>query len=137
MKSRLLIMALLVLMSGPFDRSTLGAGDALRLFTTPSAIAALARRSDAPPGMPYIVVGMTAGEVAGLPAVALRRAAVHIFASGAGRPLAMPDADTGFAQLLQLVGSGEIAVDFERQPLANVDAAWSSAATGRRIVFVP
>lgn len=85
----------------------------------------------------YLLVGMTAGEVAALPAMTLRRAPVQLVGSGFGGPASLADAATAFAHMLGLVASGEIALDTEAVPLAEVTRAWEAPDHGRRIVLVP
>jgi len=109
-----------------------------------AAFAALARAgrgsrtgADAPQRTRYVVVGMAAGGEAALPAVALRLAPVMVFGSGIAGPAPICEAAAAYASLLALVAAGEIAVDIDAVPLAEVEKAWNRPAGGRRIVFVP
>jgi NADPH:quinone reductase-like Zn-dependent oxidoreductase len=85
----------------------------------------------------YILVGMTAGEVAALPALTLRAAPVQLTGSGTGGPAALADAAAAYDSLLQQVAAGEIILDVDPVPLADVEKTWPRAGSDRRIVFVP
>lgn len=82
----------------------------------------------------YILVGMSAGEVAGLPAMTLRGAPVQLVGSGIGGRAGLADA---YDSLLQRVAAGEVTLDIDPVPLAEVEHAWPQAGSDRRIVFVP
>jgi NADPH:quinone reductase-like Zn-dependent oxidoreductase len=84
----------------------------------------------------YIQVGITAGAVAGLPALALRGAGLRLMGSGTGRPLALADAASAYDDLLRQVAAGEIEVAVDPVPLADVERAWRQEGD-RRVVFVP
>lgn len=90
----------------------------------------------APQRTRYILVGMSAGEVAGLPAMTLRAAPVQLVGSGIGGPAALADAAAGYDSLLQQVAAGEIVLDVDPVPLADVEHAWPQAGSDRRTVFV-
>jgi NADPH:quinone reductase-like Zn-dependent oxidoreductase len=92
---------------------------------------------DAPQRTRYIQVGISAGEVAGLPAITLRAAPVQLIGSGHGGPAALADAAAAYHGLLQQVAAGEITLDIDRVPLADVEQTWPWAGSDRRIVFVP
>jgi NADPH:quinone reductase-like Zn-dependent oxidoreductase len=92
---------------------------------------------DAPRRTRYIQVGMTAGEVAGLPALTLRAAPVQLTGSGTGGPAALADAAAAYDSLLHDVAAGGITIDIEAVPLADVEKTWPQAGSDRRIVFVP
>ena len=49
----------------------------------------------------------------------------------------MLDGTVGHPAASELVASGEIALDTEAVPLAEVTRAWEAPDHGRRIVFVP
>jgi NADPH2:quinone reductase len=85
----------------------------------------------------YIQVGMTAGEVAGLPAVTLRAAPVQLTGSGIGGAAELGDAAAAYDSLLQRVAAGEIVVDVDPVPLADVERTWPRTGSDRRVVFVP
>lgn len=106
-----------------------------------AVFAALARpephAGDGPQRIRYIQVGITAGEVAALPAVTLRSAPVQLFGSGIGGAAALGDAAAAYDSLLQQVAAGDIGLDIDPVPLATVEQAWQRAGSDRRIVFVP
>jgi hypothetical protein len=80
---------------------------------------------------------MTAGAVAALPAMTLRAAPVQLIGSGIGGQAALADAAAAFADLLQQVVAGEVVLDVDPVPLAEVEHAWRQAGSDWRIVFVP
>ncbi|HEX3752011.1 MAG TPA: hypothetical protein VHW06_15700 [Streptosporangiaceae bacterium] len=110
------------------------------LWGAPAEAVFEALQRGARPGAPptrYLLVGMTAGDSARLPAMTLRRAPVQLIGSGFGGAASLADAATAFAHILGLVSSGEITLDTEAVPLAEVTKAWETPDHGRRIVFVP
>ncbi|MFD0689478.1 quinone oxidoreductase family protein [Actinomadura fibrosa] len=102
-----------------------------------AAFAALARTGEAARPVRYILVGMSAGDVAGLPAMTLRKAPVQMVGSGFGGRASLDDAAAAFAGLLRQVAAGDLVMDVETVPLADVEEAWTRKASGRRIVLVP
>jgi NADPH:quinone reductase-like Zn-dependent oxidoreductase len=127
-------LAAAIAASGPYDLIV----DYLWGAPAEAVFEALQRgaRPDAPPTR-YLLVGMTAGDSARLPALTLRRAPVQLIGSGFGGPASLADAATAFAHILGLVSSGEITLETEAVPLAEVTKAWDAPDHGRRIVFVP
>jgi NADPH:quinone reductase-like Zn-dependent oxidoreductase len=95
------------------------------------------RAEGAPQRTRYILVGMTAGEVAALPAMTLRAAPVQLTGSEIGGPAALEDSAAAYAGLLQQVAAGEIILDVHPVALADVEKAWQHACSDGRIVFVP
>lgn len=85
----------------------------------------------------YVLVGMTAGDVAALPAMTLRRASVQLMGSGAGEPLPVARAARGYAEVLALVESGTITVEASPVALSEVARVWAQPASDGRIVMVP
>jgi hypothetical protein len=85
----------------------------------------------------HILVGLSAGEVAGLPAITLRGAPVQLVGSGIGGQAGLADAAAAYDSLLQQVAAGEVTLDIDPVPLAEVEHAWPQAGSDRRIVFVP
>jgi NADPH:quinone reductase-like Zn-dependent oxidoreductase len=102
-----------------------------------AVFAALAGAGGAAERIRYVLVGMSAGEVAGLPAIALRKAPVQIFGSGIGGRAGLAESAAAYASLLELAGAGEIALDVDPVPLTCVEKAWAYPDSGRRVVFVP
>jgi hypothetical protein len=80
---------------------------------------------------------MVAGELATLPARALRVGPVQLTGSGTGGPAPLAESAAVCDRLLQHVAAGEISLDVEAVPLANVEETWQQAGSDRRIVFVP
>jgi hypothetical protein len=95
------------------------------------------RADSAPRRIRYILVGMSAGEVAGLPAMTLRAAPVQLVGSGIGGRAGLADAAAAYASLLEQVAAGEVTLDIDPVPLAEVEKAWPQAGSDRRVVFVP
>jgi NADPH:quinone reductase-like Zn-dependent oxidoreductase len=106
-----------------------------------AVFAALSRTDRHAAGTPqrtrYILVGMTAGEVATVPAMALRAAPIQLTGSGTGGPAALADSAAAYDGLLQQAAAGEIILDVDPVPLAHVEKTWQQAGSDRRIVFVP
>jgi NADPH2:quinone reductase len=84
-----------------------------------------------------IEIGEMAGPVISLPAAALRSSGIEIYGSGGGgiSPAAILDA---FPQLWALAASGELRIDTEPVPLAEIEDAWRRTDFhGRRLVVRP
>jgi NADPH:quinone reductase-like Zn-dependent oxidoreductase len=109
------------------------------LWGTPAeaVFAALAGSGGARERIRYVLVGMSAGEVAGIPAMALRKAPVQIFGSGAGGRAGLAESAAAYESLLELAAAGELVLDVDAVPLADVEKAWATPDSGRRVVFVP
>jgi NADPH:quinone reductase-like Zn-dependent oxidoreductase len=95
------------------------------------------RPGTAPVRTRYILVGMSAGETAALPAMALRRAPVEVVGSGVDGPVSPAEAAAAYGRLVEQVAAGEIVVDVQALPLAAVEKAWQRSGTDHRMVFVP
>jgi NADPH:quinone reductase-like Zn-dependent oxidoreductase len=102
-----------------------------------AVVAALADTGGTAERIRYVLVGMSAGEVAGLPAMTLRKAPVQLFGSGIGGRAGLAESAAAYDSLLELATAGEITLDVDRVPLADVERTWSQADSGRRVVFVP
>ena len=87
-------------------------------------------------GTRLVQIGESAGQVISLPAAALRSAAVTIVGSGT-----MPSLDVvseSYQQLMNLAARGQLQIDVEPVPLADIERAWTrSDLHGRRLVIVP
>lgn len=118
---------------GPYDL----VADFLWGAPAEAAIAAVARSSRSRERIRYICVGMAAGESAGIPAIVLRQAPIHLVGSGAGRPLPLDRAAEAFADLLDDARRSRVTLDLDLVPLAEVERVWNSAPDGRRVVLVP
>ncbi|HEU5418957.1 MAG TPA: zinc-binding alcohol dehydrogenase family protein [Streptosporangiaceae bacterium] len=82
-----------------------------------------------------------AGEMAGsqisLPASVLRSAGLEILGMGTGTMPPPEQITAMLSELLDGLGSGEITMDCERVPLADVADLWARDQQGRRPVFIP
>jgi NADPH:quinone reductase-like Zn-dependent oxidoreductase len=130
-------LAAAIAAAGPYDLVV----DYLWGAPAEAAFAALARPGagdgQAPDLTRYILVGMSAGEKACLPAIALRAAPVQLAGSGIGGPASLAQTAAAYAGLLRQVAAGEIVMDVDAVPLAEVEKTWDRADGGRRVVFVP
>jgi NADPH:quinone reductase-like Zn-dependent oxidoreductase len=126
-------LAAAIAAEGPYDLIV----DYLWGAPAEAVFAALADAGGAPERIRYVLVGMSAGEVAGLPAMTLRKAPVQIFGSGIGGRAGLAESAAAYGNLLKLAAAGEITVDVDRVPLADVEKASAQAGSGRRVVFVP
>ena len=87
----------------------------------------------------HVQIGQLAGLEIALPAPALRSVSLDLL----GYSIAHPPADVkreGFLELTGRVARGEIAVDLETFPLADVATAWDRqrhAAGGPKLVLLP
>jgi NADPH:quinone reductase-like Zn-dependent oxidoreductase len=102
-----------------------------------AVFAALADGAGATERIRYVLVGMSAGEAASLPAMALRKAPVQIYGSGTGGQAGLAESAAAYQRLLRMAAAGEIALDVDPVPLADVEKAWVNPDNGRRVVFVP
>jgi len=83
----------------------------------------------------FVQVGDGAGPTISLPAAALRSSALTIMGTGG-----IPPRDllvTALQDVMTHAASGELQVDTERVPLAEIETAWQGAQQGRRFVIVP
>lgn len=118
---------------GPYDL----VADYLWGAPAEAVFAALPRTGPPAERTRYILVGMSAGETASLPAIALRRAPVQLAGSGIGGAASLADAAAGYAEVLRRVRAGEITLDVAPVPLADVESVWPKAGSDRRTVFIP
>jgi len=85
-------------------------------------------------GPRLIPIGESAGPAISLPAAALRSAGLAILGGGFPPMNILMDA---FNQAMARAASGELRIDTERVPLADVEQAWRRTAPGRRLVLIP
>jgi len=126
-------LAAAIAAQGPYDLVV----DYLWGSPAEAVFAALPQAGAAPERIRYVLVGMSAGEVASIPAMALRKAPVQIFGSGIGGGAGLAASAAAYGNLLKLATSGEIALDVNPVPLADVEKAWAQPDSGRRVVLVP
>jgi NADPH2:quinone reductase len=83
----------------------------------------------------YVQVGESAGATISLPAAVLRSAPLTIMGT-AGMPPREVLADA-LQQVIAHAASGDLQVETERIPLADIEAAWQRDQHGRRFVVIP
>ena len=137
-----------VTLGGPDDRAALAEAaspDGIHVIIdylwgqpTEAAIAAITRRgmAHAAPRVRLVEVGQMAGPTISLPADVLRSSGLEILGSGPGTiPLAeITGAIPGF---MALAATGDLPVEIDEVPLADVEQAWRRSDSGRRIVLRP
>ncbi|MDH6523455.1 NADPH:quinone reductase-like Zn-dependent oxidoreductase [Streptomyces sp. SAI-135] len=110
------------------------------VWGTPTAAimaAIAAHRRDPGHQLTWVEIGSAAGPGALLPSAALRSCRIDILGSGRGA-LNADAIVAGLADLAGPVAAGELAVEAEPRPLADVAQSWQDAARlMSRIVFVP
>jgi NADPH:quinone reductase-like Zn-dependent oxidoreductase len=85
-----------------------------------------------------VQVGESAGSTISLPAAVLRSSRLEIIGAGTGSAPTTPNVWLdAVKQLLQRVAAGQLRIETERVPLANVESAWARESQGRRIVVIP
>jgi NADPH:quinone reductase-like Zn-dependent oxidoreductase len=126
-------LAAAIAAAGPYDLIV----DYLWGAPAEAVFAALPDAGARPERIRYVLVGISAGEVASLPAIALRRAPVQIFGSGIGGRAGLAESAAAYDRLLTMAAAGEIALDVGPMPLSGVEKAWERPDGGRRVVFVP
>ena len=137
-----------VTLGGPDDRAALAeaAGpDGIHVIIdylwgqpTEAAIAAITRRGLAhtAPQVRLVEVGQMAGPTISLPADVLRSSGLEILGSGPGTiPLA--EITGAIPEFMVLAAAGDLPIDIDEVPLAEVEPAWHRRSGGRRIVFRP
>lgn len=83
----------------------------------------------------YVQVGEGAGSAISLPAAVLRSTPLTIMGT-AGMPPGHVLADA-LQKVMSYAARGELRIEIETVPLAEVDAAWNREQSGRRIVLIP
>lgn len=83
----------------------------------------------------FVQAGESAGATISLPAAVLRSAAVTILGT-AGIPPRNILADT-FEKVMAHGANGDLHVDIERVPLAEIESAWKRETRGSRLVVIP
>jgi NADPH:quinone reductase-like Zn-dependent oxidoreductase len=84
-----------------------------------------------------VQVGDMAGSHASVPAAVLRSGGVEILGAGTGSMPSLEVIVRTLGEVLALLASGELRVDFDRVPLSSVGEVWGRDQRGRRPVFVP
>ncbi|HEY2094441.1 MAG TPA: zinc-binding alcohol dehydrogenase family protein [Thermoanaerobaculia bacterium] len=83
-----------------------------------------------------IEIGEMAGPTISLPAAALRSSGLEIYGSGRGGSIPRIAIFDTFPQLWTLAARGELRIDTEPVPLAEVDGAWRRTDLGGRRILV-
>ncbi|MGO9778665.1 MAG: hypothetical protein ACLPQY_02695 [Streptosporangiaceae bacterium] len=136
-----------VVLGGPDDAAALAdaAGqdgihviiDYLWGHPTEASIAAITRRgmAHAAPRVRLVEVGQMAGPAICLPADVLRSSGLEILGSGPGTiPLA--EITRAIPEFMSLAAAGDLPIDIDEMPLAEVEPAWHRRSGDRRIVFL-
>ncbi len=100
-------------------------------------LSALARAKFAStePGIRLLQIGDSAGPEISLKAGTLRSAGVTIMGSGGIPPLDL--IKDSYQQVMRRAAAGELRIDVETVPLAEVERAWQRPSHGRRLVIIP
>jgi len=85
-------------------------------------------------GPRLIPIGESAGPAISLPAAALRSAGLAILGGGFPPMDILMDA---YSQAMARAASGELRIDTEHVPLADVEQAWQRPPHGPRLVVIP
>lgn len=105
---------------------------------TESFLRAIARKGFPSPrsGTRLVQIGNSAGPVISLSAEIMRSAAVTITGSGVMPPLDV--LSHAYQQLMNLAALGQLQIDVEPVPLADIERAWTrEGLPGRRLVMIP
>ena len=85
----------------------------------------------------YISIGSMAGPTAAVPSAALRSSGLELYGSGGGSVSYSAIFET-FPKLWALAAEGNLTIETQAIPLADVEQAWGQQDTaGRRMVFIP
>jgi NADPH2:quinone reductase len=88
--------------------------------------------------MRLVEVGESAGPAISLPAAVLRSTKLEILGSGSGAVPPLNVIVDSYHQLMARAASGELRIDTERVPLADIEDAWQRQnLQGRRLVVIP
>lgn len=105
---------------------------------TEALLAAITRREFAAVGaeMRLVQVGESAGPAISLPAAVLRSAALTILGTAGIPPREV--LESAFQNVMALAARGELHMDTEQVPLADIEDAWNrEVGGGRRLVVIP
>jgi len=104
--------------------------------TAAAMVAIVTNRTDAGKPLSWIEIGSVGGPTADIPSAALRAARLSIVGSGQG---SVPTRDfvAELPALAAEISSGALTTNARAVPLADVEAAWLSPATGERVVITP
>jgi NADPH:quinone reductase-like Zn-dependent oxidoreductase len=104
---------------------------------TEAAIAAITRRglAHAAPRVRLVEVGQMAGPTIAWPAEVLRSSGLEVLGSGPGT-VPLTEIIAAIPQVMAIAAGGDLPIDIDEVPLAEVEAAWRRD-DGRRIVLRP
>jgi NADPH:quinone reductase-like Zn-dependent oxidoreductase len=89
----------------------------------------------------YVQIGAMAGDPISLPSAVLRSAGVTLTGVGFGSVPAAAQARASselLPELFAMAAAGDIDIDVERRPLADVETVWTTPApSGARVVLIP
>lgn len=137
-----------VTLGGPDDRGALAetAGpdgihaiiDYLWGPPTEAAIAAITRRglTHTAPRVRLVEVGMMPGPAISLPADVLRSSGLEILGNGPGT-IPLTEIIGATPQFMAIAATGDLPIDIDELPLAEVEPTWHRSGGGRRIVLQP
>jgi NADPH2:quinone reductase len=105
---------------------------------TEAAIAAITRRglAHAAPRVRLVEVGRIAGPTISLPADVLRSSGLEILGSGPGT-IPLTEIVGAIPEFMAIAATGDLPIDVDEVPLAEVEPAWQRGGGGRRIVLRP
>jgi NADPH:quinone reductase-like Zn-dependent oxidoreductase len=105
---------------------------------TEAAIAAITRRglAHAAPRVRLVEVGRMAGPTISLPADVLRSSGLEILGSGPGT-IPLTEIVGAIPEFMAIAATGDLPIDIDEVPLAEVEPAWQRGGGGRRIVLRP
>ena len=104
--------------------------------TAEAMVAVVTGRADRGKPLSWVEIGSVGGPVAEIPSAALRAARLQLVGSGQGS-VAPEEILAELPALADAVDRGELSVDAEPVPLAEVERAWDAPSTRRRLVLTP
>jgi NADPH2:quinone reductase len=106
---------------------------------TEALLAALTRADLMPASgrVRLLQVGESAGPAISLPAATLRSSRLEILGAGSGSAPPASMWGPAYHQLMTQVAAGQLRIDVEPIPLADIQAAWRRDQGGRRLVMIP
>jgi NADPH:quinone reductase-like Zn-dependent oxidoreductase len=137
-----------VVLGGPDDRAALAqaAGpDGINLIIdylwgppTEATIAAITRRGmmHTAPRVRLVEVGQIAGPTISLPANVLLNSGLQVLGSGPGT-IPASEMIGAIPEFMAIAATGDLPIDIDEVPLAEVEPAWQRPVSGRRTVLRP
>jgi NADPH2:quinone reductase len=137
-----------VALGGPDDRAALAAAagrddihviiDYLWGRPTEAAIAAITRHglTHTAPRVRLVQVGQMADSAISLPADVLRSSGLEVLGSGPGT-IPFAEITGAIPEFMAFATAGDLPIDIDEAPLAEVESAWHRSSSGRRVVLRP